>query len=102
MTGASSLPRRVAAMEQSMSMGKQFERIFVYRGLTEAEDEALARYFDGKGPPPGAEVVIYALGPTLPREPAEGGSNEIQHEPPEGADGARAWQRERLGAPDGC
>ena len=63
MTGASSLPRRVAAMEQRMGMGPQSEQIFVYRGLDETEDQALARHFDGKGPPPGAEVVIYGFEP---------------------------------------
>jgi hypothetical protein len=68
-SSASNLPRRVAAMEQRMSMDQQSEQIFVYRGLTETEDEALVRHFDGKGPPPGAEVVIYGF---TPLEEAEG------------------------------
>ena len=42
-------------------MGPQSEQIFVYRGLDEIEDQALVRHFDGKGPPPGAEVVIYGF-----------------------------------------
>ena len=49
-------PRRVAAMEQSMGMGKQAERIFVDHGLTETKDEAVARDVDGKGPPPDAAL----------------------------------------------
>ena len=52
-------------------MGKQ-PKIFVYRGLDETEEEAFARHFEGKGPPPGAELIIFSLGPRLPREPAEG------------------------------
>ncbi|WP_236038818.1 hypothetical protein [Belnapia arida] len=50
-------------MEQRMGMGQQPAQIFVYRGLTETVDEALARHFDGKGPPPDAEVVIYGFTP---------------------------------------
>lgn len=63
MSSASSLPRRVAALEERMGMGPQFEQIFIYRGLAETEDQALVRHFDGKGPPPGAEVVIYGFTP---------------------------------------
>ena len=44
----------MAATEQSMDIGKQAERIFVDRGLTETKDEAVARHVDGKGPPPDA------------------------------------------------
>ncbi|WP_043358793.1 hypothetical protein [Belnapia sp. F-4-1] len=58
-------------MEERMGMGKQ-PKIFVYRGLDETEEEAFARHFEGKGPPPGAELIIFSLGPMLPREPAEG------------------------------
>ena len=61
MSSASSLPRRVTALEERMGMGPQSEQIFVYRGLDEIEDQALVRHFDGKGPPPGAEVVIYGF-----------------------------------------
>ncbi len=73
MTGAGNLPRRVAAMEQRLGMGQQPAQIFVYRGFTETEDEAVVRHFDDKGPPPGAEVVFYALGPMLLRRSEQGG-----------------------------
>lgn len=46
MISAGSLRRRVAAMEERT--GKQPERIFICRGLTRAEDEALTQHFGGK------------------------------------------------------
>ena len=63
MTGASSLPRRIAVLEERMGMSHQLTQVFVYRGLAETEGQALARHFDGKGPPAGVEVVIYGFTP---------------------------------------
>ena len=60
---APSLARRVAVMEDRMGMGQQPTQIFVYRGLAETEDEALARHFEGKGAPAGVEVVMYGFTP---------------------------------------